>query len=259
MGSVKGLRCLVSGGTSGVGLACVRALLDSGAAAVAFSGRRFALGSAEEKALGSRAHYICMDLMGGSSAATSLVAAATAVCGGPPQVLICAAGIFTEGSVLSVSEGAWNDSLALNVTAAWHLTRAVLPCMIAARFGAIVHVASDWSLVGCRGAAAFAVSKAALVQLARCTALEHAKDGVRVNALCLGETAVERAPATSAPLAHTAAEDAHAAPTPVGRTIKVEQAAAACLFLADPSMVHMTGSCLALDGGSTATGSAVGL
>ena len=258
MGSVAGLRCLVSGGTSGVGLAVVRALLASGAAGVSFSGRRAALGAAEEAALGSKAHYICADLLGGSAVASALVAAATVACGGPPQVLVCAAGVFEVGSILEVSEEAWEASLAVNLTAAWHLTRAVLPAMIAARAGAIVHIASDWSLVGCRGAVAFAVSKAALVQLARCTALEHAADGVRVNALCLGETAVERAPDVRAPLAHTAAEDAHAAPTPAGRTINVEQAAAAVLFLADPSLPQMTGSCLVLDGGSTATGAARG-
>jgi NAD(P)-dependent dehydrogenase (short-subunit alcohol dehydrogenase family) len=60
--------------------------------------------------------------------------------------------------------------------------------MRAQRKGAIVNVASDWALMGARGALAYAVSKAALAQLSRCMVLDHAREGIRVNALCPGDT-----------------------------------------------------------------------
>lgn len=247
---VSGLSILLTGGTSGLGLAFLRALL-AGGARVAFCGRRVDLGAALASELGAAAAFIPADVRLAADCA-QLVARAREALGGRIDVLINCAGALGAGSVLEVSEDDWDETIAVNLTAAWRLTRLVLPDMRARRSGNIVNVCSDWGIVGAAGFAAFSVSKAALIQLTRVTALEHAREGIRVNALCPGETTVEREHAAGAPLLPHALADAPSASAPIGRTCRASEVAAALLFLASRGVDSMTGACLVIDGGATA-------
>ena len=174
------------------------------------------------------------------------------------------AGVVLSGTVEGTSEEDWARTMSTNVTAAWRMARLVMPHMKAARRGAIVCTCSDWALVGTREAVAYATSKAALLQLTRCLALDLAPHGCRANALCPGDTFVERW-ATEGYYGrgpHEAAEPVgleqadHDARTeamcPLGRVGRVEEVAEAAVFLLSDASSFTTGTHLVVDGGSTA-------
>lgn len=250
---VQGLVVLVTGGTSGIGLASVRALLEGGAR-VAFTGRRAALGASL-----AAGHEELLFIEGDVTVGGDRDRAVAAVLswGGRLDVLFNCAGIVQAGSVAGTSEEAWGAVLDVNLTAVWAMTRAVLPVMLASGGGNIINCASDWALVGARGYAAYCVSKAGVVALTRCTALEHARAGIRCNAVCPGDTLVERwgeegyarggsGPVTPAQVAADGDE------LPLGRVADVSEVAAAVVFLASRGCAAMTGTTLVVDGGNTA-------
>jgi meso-butanediol dehydrogenase/(S,S)-butanediol dehydrogenase/diacetyl reductase len=95
---------------------------------------------------------------------------------------------MARGTTAACSDKDWDLVIDDNLSAAFRLSRKILPTMLARKSGAIVNIASDGALMGARGAVAYCVSKAALAQLTRCTALECAEAGIRVNAACPGDT-----------------------------------------------------------------------
>jgi NAD(P)-dependent dehydrogenase (short-subunit alcohol dehydrogenase family) len=111
---------------------------------------------------------------------------------GAVDVLFNNAGIVTSGTAETVSEEDWHATLAVNVTAVWRMSRLVIPHMRAAGRGAIVNNASDWGIVGARDALPYATSKGAVVLMTKSMALDHAHENIRVNAVCPGDTLVER-------------------------------------------------------------------
>jgi len=138
------------------------------------------------------------------------------------------------------------------VKGAFLMSRAALPALRASR-GAIVNVASYVGLVGFAGAAAYAASKAALVNLTRSMALDHAREGVRVNAVCPGSVDTEMIHAAWAAFPDpAAAASAWAAKHPIGRIATADEVAAAILFLASRDAGFITGVALPVDGGITA-------
>lgn len=273
---VAGLIVLVTGGTSGIGLACVRALRAAGAC-VAFTGRRAELGASIAAELGGCSwdgHIHSSSTAEGTRAAAAplpslfvvgdvtsrpdrdQVVAATVAYYGRIDVLFNNAGIVTKGSTLETSDEDWDSVMRINLTAAFQMTKAVLPHMLSRRSGNIINCASDWGLVGARDYVAYCVSKAGLVQLTRCVALEHARDGIRCNAICPGDTHVERWETSgyavgSAPVSKEAIA-ADGADLPLGRVARTEEVAAAVVFLASREPRAMTGAMLPVDGGNTA-------
>lgn len=137
------------------------------------------------------------------------------------------------------------------------MMKAVVPAMKAqASGGAIVNNASDWGLVASPLAMAYCVSKAALIQLTKCVALEYSRDRIRVNAVCPGDTLVERwgsdgyfRGSGAVSKAEVAADGAD---LPIGRVASAAEVAKTVLFLASDDASYMTGSCLVVDGGNTA-------
>lgn len=181
------------------------------------------------------------------------------------DVLFNNAGIVSKGSTLETSDEDWESVMRINLTAAFLMTKAVLPHMLARKSGNIINCASDWGLVGARDYVAYCVSKAGLVQLTRCVALEHARDGIRCNAICPGDTHVERwetsgyaggasAGGVGAGTAPVSREEiaADGAGLPLGRVARMDEVAAAVLFLASREPKAMTGVMLPVDGGNTA-------
>jgi len=280
---VEGLFALVTGGTSGIGEAVVRALLAGGAAGVAFTGRRAALGAALAAELNGaagggggggggaggpsgagagappppppRALFFAGDATDAAARAAAVRGAEAAF--GRLDVLFNNAGEVAAGGVADTPLDAWARVLDLNLTAAFAFTQLVLPGMLARGAGAIVNCASDWGVVGAPGYAAYCVSKAGLVQLTRVTALECAARGVRCNAVAPGDTRVPRwetdGYATGGPPVPRAQADADAAGAlPIGRPVEVGEVAAAVLFLAGRGCEAVTGAVLAVDGGNTA-------
>ena len=181
-------------------------------------------------------------------------AAITTVLGdlGPVGVLVNgAAALDPDGSVLEVDLETWNRVFAVNVTGAFAMSRAVLPSMIAAGGGSIIHIASQLGRVATARRVAYCTTKGALIQMARAMAVDHARDNVRVNALSPGAVATERLVFRYGDM--DAARRTMAPKHLVNRLGTVEEIAEAALFLASDASSFMTGADLLVDGGYTAT------
>src|SRR5271168_3303065 len=165
------------------------------------------------------------------------------------DVLFNGAGILFYGTALETAEDAWNRMLAVNLTGTFLCCRAVLPRMIERGRGSIINMAST---VGahdaCARAVAYVASKGGVNMLSRAMAIDHAKQGVRINVICPGQTDT-----TMLRNAMTPEElKAFAMTYPMGRLGLPEEIAAAALFLASDDASFVTGSVMYVDGGQTA-------
>ena len=155
-----------------------------------------------------------------------------------------------SGTVLDLAPAAWAQVFAVQVTGAFYMSRAVLPSMIAAGRGSIIHIASQMGRVGSPGRPAYCAAKGALIQLAKVMALDHAAQGIRVNSLSPGAVETGRMLFRHATMA--AARAASVPKHPIGRLGQPDEIAAGALFLASDASSFMTGADLLIDGGYTA-------
>jgi NAD(P)-dependent dehydrogenase (short-subunit alcohol dehydrogenase family) len=151
---------LITGGTSGIGLATVELFRKEGAQ-VAFTGRRAELGRQIEAQYGAK--FIQADHL--RAADCERCARETLEIFKRVDILFNNAGIVTHGTAESTSEADWHDTLELNVTAVWRMSRLVIPIMRVDGGGTIINNASDWGIVGARDALAYAASKGAVIQM----------------------------------------------------------------------------------------------
>jgi NAD(P)-dependent dehydrogenase (short-subunit alcohol dehydrogenase family) len=241
---------LITGGTSGIGRATVELFVSEGAH-VSFTGRRNALGL--ELAAKTGALYIPADHQRAEACARSVEETLAAF--GRIDILFNNAGIVLFGTAEETSEPGWEAAFRLNVTAVWRMSKLVLPMMRAQGSGAIINNASSWGVVGGPAAVAYCATKGAVVQLTRAMALDHAREKIRINAVCPGDTFVERWAEAGYSRAlgsveKTVANMAEA--IPMGRVGDVKEIARAVLFLASEDSSFITGTTLLVDGGSTA-------
>jgi NAD(P)-dependent dehydrogenase (short-subunit alcohol dehydrogenase family) len=166
------------------------------------------------------------------------------------DLAVNAAGVGgVEARTADYPEDDWHRTLAVNLTGVWNAMRAELPAIVA-RGGAVVNVASVAGLVGFPAHAAYAASKHGVIGLTRSAALEYARRGVRINALCPGFT---RTPMVDRITGATAAgEAALAAGIPLRRLGTVEEIGAAAAYLCSQEAAFMVGHALVLDGGIVA-------
>lgn len=256
-GRLSGRVALITGGTSGIGKATAIRFAQEGAR-VAFTGRRQALGDAladELKAYSVEARFIPADhsrLEDCERVMQEVIAEF-----GRIDILFNNAGIVTRGTAEETSEVDWAYTMDLNVTAVWRMSRLALPHMRANGGGVIVNNASDWGLVGGPGVVAYCASKGAVIQLTRAMAIDHARENIRVNAVCPGDTFVERwveegyYQGSGAVDPDTALAESGAS-VPMGRVAQPHEIADAVLFLASDESSFMTGVAMPVDGGNTA-------
>lgn len=241
---------LITGGTSGIGKTTVDLFLQEGAQ-VAFTGRRNDLGKRLAKQSGAR--YIPADHRRNEDCTNAVQQTLAAF--GRIDILFNNAGIVTLGTAETTSEEDWQDTLDLNITAVYRMSRAVIPILRAQGGGVIINNASDWGIVGARDALPYATSKAAVVQMTRCMALDHAHENIRVNAICPGDTYVERWLEDGFFRGSGGVDEItarHAESIPMQRVAETIEIARAVLFLASDESSFMTGATLVVDGGNTA-------
>jgi meso-butanediol dehydrogenase/(S,S)-butanediol dehydrogenase/diacetyl reductase len=246
---LEGKTALITGGTSGIGRATVELFREEGAQ-VAFTGRRADRGRALSEATG--ALYILADHTVNADCQRSVTETVSAF--GWLDVLVNNAGIVVSGTAETTSEADWQQTLALNVTGVWWMCKYAIP-YLRMQGGAIINNASDWGLVGARNALAYAASKGAVVQMTRSMALDHAHEGIRVNAVCPGDTFVERwveAGYFEGTGAVSEEEARQSDDIPLGRVAEAAEIARVVLFLASDESSFMTGTLVPVDGGNTA-------
>ncbi len=170
---------------------------------------------------------------------------------GPPRILVNGAAAHDRtGTILDLPPGEWNAVLSVNLTGPYLMSRAVLPHMITAGGGSIIHIASQMGRVGAPARPAYCATKGALIQLAKVMAADHAADNVRVNTLSPG--AIETGRMT---FRFGTMEEARRVSGPLHllkRLGQPDEVAAGAIFLASDASSFMTGADLLIDGGYTA-------
>jgi len=240
---------LITGGTSGIGKTTVELFTAEGAQ-VAFTGRRDQLGQQVADSTGAffiRADHRLMDDCKRSVDETLAHF-------GRIDILFNNAGIVASGTAETTTDADWDATMSLNVTAVWRMSKLVLPIMRAHGGGVIINNASDWAFIGAPAAVAYCASKGAVVQMTRAMAIDHAGENIRVNAVCPGDTFVERWVKNGFYHGSNPVTEAEARQTdlPIGRVAETIEIAKAVLFLASDESSFMTGSALIVDGGNTA-------
>ncbi|MEM7343030.1 MAG: SDR family NAD(P)-dependent oxidoreductase [Chloroflexota bacterium] len=172
---------------------------------------------------------------------------------GQLDVLVNAAGIIVRADVLGTSNEDWQRMFDVNVSGMFYLCRAAIRAMKPRKKGAIINFGSIWGDVGGTGHLAYCVSKGAVHQLTRALALDHAREGIRVNAVCPGEvdTPMLRGGGREAPMTDEALQAMADATIPMGRLAQPEEIAAVVVFLASDQASYMTGATVPVDAGYT--------
>jgi NAD(P)-dependent dehydrogenase (short-subunit alcohol dehydrogenase family) len=254
-GVLNGKAAIVTGGASGIGRAIAGLFAREGAAVEIVDRNPVAgrLAADEIAAAGGRVTFVEGDV---ACADDVRRAVQIAVAGfGRLDVLVNNAGIIRRATVTETSEADWEGVMAVNAKSVYLFAHEAVPVMAAAGGGVIVNVASGWGLVGGRRAVAYCASKGAVVQLTRALALDHARDGVRVNCLCPGDTDTPMLRDEARQLGEPAEQFlAASAQRPLGRIGRPDEIAQAALYLASDASAFVTGTTLVIDGGGLAGG-----
>jgi NAD(P)-dependent dehydrogenase (short-subunit alcohol dehydrogenase family) len=251
-GPLAGRHALVTGGGRGIGAAIAAALAGAGAR-VTLLGRTAADIRKTAAALPGGALAVTADVTDAASVERAFAEACSAA--GEVSILVNNAGLAKSRPLAKTDEAFWRAMLEVNLTGAYHCTRQAMPAMLAANWGRIVSVSSTAGLRGYAYCTAYCAAKHGLVGFTRALALEVAKTGVTVNAVCPGYTdtgVVQDAIRNiSEKTARSAAEARESLVTfnPQLRLVRPEEVASAVLWLCSPGSESMNGQSLAVAGG----------
>ncbi len=244
---------LITGGTSGIGAATALLFAREGAK-VAITGRSVARG---EEIVNQITHasgaaiFVKTDVRFAqecSRAVEQTLAEFRRL-----DILFNNAGVFYAHDALDCSEEEWDLQLDVNLKGTFLMSKFALPTMIAQRSGVIINNSSGWGLVGGDKAVAYCASKGGVVLLTKAMAIDHGRQGIRVNCICPGDVDTPMLP-EDAKFRGMAWQEyiAGAANRPLGRIGTADEIAQAVLFLASDESSFMTGTALVVDGGGTA-------
>ncbi len=249
MGRLDGKRALITGGTTGIGLAIAERFLHEGAA-VAVTGRDSGLGKRAEGVLRGigDACFLRADAADPNAVLQSVTAALDHL--GALDVLVNNAGIGVQARLLDTPLGDFDRVMNVNVRGCFLYARAAYP-YLARRRGCMIHIASDAGVWGEQAIGLYSVSKAAVLMLGKMLALDGGPDGVRSNVLCPGD--IWPGMRHMAPPGHDDRPGSGDWPVPpIGRIGEARDVAAAAVFYASDEAEFITGTSLLVDGGMTA-------
>jgi NAD(P)-dependent dehydrogenase (short-subunit alcohol dehydrogenase family) len=245
MQRLKDRVCVVTGSSSGIGKAIAMAFLREGAIVEGVD-----VSEGDPKCVSNNNIADVSDIYQVNSVIAEIINRHGKIDG-----LVNCAGICPSGSVTSTDEKTWDRVFEINVKGCYLMSRAVVPYMEMQSSGTIVHVASNYALVGGRNAAAYCASKGAVVSLTRAMALDHAFKGIRVNCICPGtiETPLVREPMKfmSSDQIEEITKSRHYR-HPLGRIGRPEEVAPGAVYLISDDASFVTGTILSIDGGYVA-------
>ena len=243
---------LITGGTSGIGRTTALLFAQEGAR-VAITGRNDVRGQevvAEIGEAGGQALFLRADVRFPDECRRAVEGTVRAF--GRQDILFNNAGVFYPNTIVDCTEEEWDLTMDICLKGTYLMSKYALPIMIAQGGGAIVNNASGWGLVGGSGAAAYCAAKGGVVLLTKAMAVDHSRQGIRVNCVCPGD--VDTPMLLEDARLRGMAWDAYmadAADRPMGRVGQPEEIAKAVLFLASDDASFVTGAILAVDGGGT--------
>jgi 3-oxoacyl-[acyl-carrier protein] reductase len=239
--NLTGKTALVTGASGGLGGAIARALYGQGAT-VALSGTRREALEALAGDLGSRAHVLPCDL-GDAAAVEALVPAAEAAMGSL-DILVNNAGVTRDNLFMRMKDAEWDTVIAVDLTAAFRLSRACLKGMMRRRFGRIVSVTSIVGVTGNPGQGNYAAAKAGLIGMSKALAAEVASRGITVNCIAPGFIS---SPMTD--VLNDKQRESILGSVPMGRLGAGADIGAAAVYLASEEAAYITGQTLHVNGG----------
>jgi NAD(P)-dependent dehydrogenase (short-subunit alcohol dehydrogenase family) len=244
---------LITGGTSGIGRATALAFANEGAA-VAFTGRDAGRGAEVVRDIeesGGRGLFATADVRSADECRRTVDATLGAF--GRIDVLFNNAGVFFPNTVLECSEEEWDEQVDSSLKGTFLMSKFTLPSMIARGSGVIVNNSSGWGLVGGDHAAAYCAAKGGVVVMTKAMAIDHGPQGIRVNAICPGDTMtpMERGEAERRGWSWERYVE-WASDRPLRRMGEPEEIARAVLFLASEESSFITGAAIPIDGGGVA-------
>lgn len=258
---LKGQVAVVTGSTSGIGLAIATAMAKEGASVVingfGDAAEIEAIRVSLEREHGVAVSYVPADLSTAQGCVDLIRQASSRH--GNVDILVNNAGIQYLAPIEQFPAERWDAIIALNLSAVFHCTAAVLPLMKQARRGRIINISSTHGLVASVHKAAYVAAKHGVIGLTKVTALETAGQGITCNAICPGWT---KTPLSEKQIDDYAAKigrdrtevarEMLAEKQPSEQYVLPEQLGAAAVFLASPAAAQMTGAQLTMDGGWTA-------
>jgi NAD(P)-dependent dehydrogenase (short-subunit alcohol dehydrogenase family) len=248
MSKLAGKRALVTGGTTGLGLAIAGRFMAEGAQVV-ITGRDHELGGRAGQALGPGAWFIAADAADPHAVASSVSAAADHL--GGLDVLVNNAGAGVTARLVETPLADYDRVMSVNVRGYLLYAQHAYP-HLARRRGCMIHIASDAGIWGEQAIGLYSVTKAAVVMLGKMLALDGGPDGVRSNVLCPGDIwPGMRHMGPPGDPDHGEESGGWLLP-PIGRVGQARDVAAAAVFYASEDAEFITGTTLLVDGGMTA-------
>lgn len=247
---------LVTGGSSGIGAAIADGFAQQGCRVVITARDSQRLGTVADKMAqnGAQIHAISCDIT--SREQVRRLRQSIGEIWGDVQILINNAGIAQAVSFADMSDDTWDQTLATNLTGAYNCCKVFLPAMVAAKWGRIINIASTTAKVGYTHVTAYTASKHGLLGLTRSLALETARIGVTVNAICPGYVDDERTRDNARVMAEKTGKSVEdilrifASSAPQNRLIEADEVASLACLIAAPAMSGMTGQAINVDGGA---------